>query len=705
MKSGITISKTPFKVNVLNPYFNLLKHHITSIWFHLFYFTYRNKFFYPTYNLISSRVSELQLTYMDTVWDKLVPLNLRKEKSLKVKQNISSFKRLDLNLTKFTKNKIINLILRPRNFFITSYMQSRLPLKYLNSYYSFLYTRLGFNKRNYLQRFFHWYNLFIQTASTAPYFSVSRIKLKHLRRGKIRTLKKSQYNYKTTVYSPYTSSIYKFSNSSFIYPIKTLKIKLNYYTKLLSTKSKLLYASTKVNTKRRSKYLIRLRALNFKEFNSPLNTKSLVYTGVKYSSPLLRWYKKEFWIKNFFIKTPINYVNYTQLNSPYKSRFIVQKGIVYSTKGLVLTESLSYNSSLQILTKSIKSFIWRNSGINIISQVLQKNRYPHKLKSQFKKKLFSFIYPGQSKRNVLVRRKKQVLTRLLSKSTNLVSSLDKFSYKLFYQLFTVNQFTVKKGQMFQKGHNQQTLTYSDNLRNVYYPFDYNTKGIDVGDLYIHSEVRIPRVRFKPGYQRIWREVRSALKVSLNVKFQYQQQLTKYLVKFYHLSSQYLLTYSESTLDKIIVYSQLLPDVSTTELFSSYGFIYLNGRVNTTINTVLIKNDFLQLVVSLWYYMITRWFLNWTNLRIRKFKRLVYRKNKPLQYRIMKNKKQQSYYTPNWIYQTRYDNTDVKPYLEVDFFTLSTFILTDTYIQYYHKVDDMPDLRNSTYILYNWKYIT
>ena len=56
--------------------------------------------------------------------------------------------------------------------------------------------------------------------------------------------------------------------------------------------------------------------------------------------------------------------------------------------------------------------------------------------------------------------------------------------------------------MFQKGYNQQTLTYNDNLRNVYYPFDYNTKGIDVGDLYIHSEVRIPRVRFKPGYQRI-----------------------------------------------------------------------------------------------------------------------------------------------------------------------------------------------------------
>ena len=134
--------------------------------------------------------------------------------------------------------------------------------------------------------------------------------------------------------------------------------------------------------------------------------------------------------------------------------------------------------------------------------MLRKNVYPHKLKSQFKKKLFSFIYPGQSKKNVLIRRKKQVLTRLLSKSTKLVASLDKFSYRLFYQLFTVDQFLLKKKHMLQKEPNQQILTYSDNLRNVYYPFDYNTKGIDVSDLYIHSEVRIPRIRFKPGYQRI-----------------------------------------------------------------------------------------------------------------------------------------------------------------------------------------------------------
>ena len=363
------------------------------------------------------------------------------------------------------------------------------------------------------------------------------------------------------------------------------------------------------------------------------------------------------------------------------------------------------NESLIFKAQAFKSFILRNNGLYIISKLSWHNEFPVKLKSQFKKKLFSFIYPGQSKKNVLLRRKKQVLTRLLSNSFRLINSVDRFSYQLYYQLFKVNQYTNEKHKVFNNNKNSNTLSYSMNLRNIYYNFDYQTKGVDVSDLYIHSEVRIPRVRFKPGYQRIWRQVRTALKVSLNVKFQYQQQLTKYLVKFYHLSSKYLLSYSESTLDKIVVYSHLLPDMSTTQLFSTNGFLYLNGKVTNSLSTVVIKNDLVQLVVSLWYYSITRWFLNWTNDRVRKFKRLVYRKNKPLQYKVMKNKKQQSYYTPNWIYQTRYDNTDVKPYLEVDFFTLSVFVLTDTYIQYYHKVDDMPDLRNSTYMLYNWKYIT
>lgn len=645
---------------------------------------------------------------MGNMWEKLVPLNHRKEKVSRLTSNIHKLKSINFSKAKFTKNQLLTLVLKPRNFFLTSYVPYRLTSKYLSSYYTFLNTRVGFNKRNYMQRFAHWciFSLKTPVLQSIPY--TSNKKLKHLRRTKIRVLKRSQISLQNPNYTTpllpkvITETPTLFNQTKLTYPYTT------------PTSDKFLkepkVVCKRLKVRKRYKKLVKAKILrkNTTFTHTPSFEKLSSLVVKHYNNRTLRFYKKVFWFKKYSLSNLYTHSIMTKCisvgyNKPLRYKLL--QPWLYNLKYFLPLSSLDLDSPLQISTKSIKSFILRNKGFNVISQVLRKNIFPHKLKSQFKKKLFSFIYPGQSKKNVLMRRKKQVLTRLLSKSTQLISSLDKFSYRLFYQLFVSDQFMFKKNQILQKSINQSILTYNNNLRNVYYTFDYNTKGIDVGDLYINSEVRIPRVRFKPGYQRIWRQVRSALKVSLNVKFQYQQQLTKYLTKFYHLSSQYLLSYSESTLDKIVVYSQLLPDVSTTELFSSHGFIYVNGRVTTTVNTILIKNDFLQLVVSLWYYILTRWFLNWTNIRIRKFKRLVYRKNKPLQYKIMKNKKQQSYYTPNWIYQTRYDNTDVKPYLEVDFFTLSTFILTDTYIQYYHKVDDMPDLRNSTYILYNWKYIT
>tara|TARA_B100000795_G_scaffold112772_1_gene83602 strand:+ start:3375 stop:3686 length:312 start_codon:yes stop_codon:yes gene_type:complete len=103
---------------------------------------------------------------------------------------------------------------------------------------------------------------------------------------------------------------------------------------------------------------------------------------------------------------------------------------------------------------------------------------------------------------VLIRRKKQVLARLLSRSFKIITSIDNFSYRLFHQLFSIEPFTQKKNSLLNYHTSHTSLTYGLNTRNVHYAFDFNTKGFDLGDLYINSEVRIPRVRFKPGYQRI-----------------------------------------------------------------------------------------------------------------------------------------------------------------------------------------------------------
>ena len=72
---------------------------------------------------------------------------------------------------------------------------------------------------------------------------------------------------------------------------------------------------------------------------------------------------------------------------------------------------------------------------------------------------------------------------------------------------------------------------------------------------------------------------------------------------------------------------------------------------------------------------------------------------------MKLKKQRSYYTPNWIYLARYDISDVKPYIEVDYFTLSAIVLYEPFQTYYFSPDEAPDFRPTIYRMYNWKYIT
>jgi len=213
------------------------------------------------------------------------------------------------------------------------------------------------------------------------------------------------------------------------------------------------------------------------------------------------------------------------------------------------------------------------------------------------------------------------------------------------------------------------------------------------------------VRFKPGYQRLWRQARQALQASLHVNFQYQKRLTKYITRYYTQVNRYLFAASESSASNIILYSLLVPNYKTILSFQTKNFFYINGQVLHNVKQLVAPNDIIQIIVSLWYYIMFRWLHNWTLTRIKKFKRLVYRKGLASKYQLMKTKKRVSRYTPLWIFNTRYDNVDIKPYLEVDYLTLSVFLLHDPYLLVYYSPDNLPDMKLSIYRMYNWKYIT
>jgi hypothetical protein len=219
------------------------------------------------------------------------------------------------------------------------------------------------------------------------------------------------------------------------------------------------------------------------------------------------------------------------------------------------------------------------------------------------------------------------------------------------------------------------------------------------------EVRLQRVKFKPGYQRLWRDARTALKDLMGVKFIYQKQLTKLLIRFYRKAANKSFSVDDLSFEKIVVYSQLVPDLNTFNLLYMSNMFFINGKIVKSNTIQCVPNDIIQLIISKWYYIFFRWVVHWTKLRTLKLKRLVYRKGLSSKYRSMKSKKQKSYTIPDWVFTTKYDASDIKPFMEVDFFTLSIVIIYEPYITYYTTPSTLGLPKTQLYRLYNWKYIT
>lgn len=104
------------------------------------------------------------------------------------------------------------------------------------------------------------------------------------------------------------------------------------------------------------------------------------------------------------------------------------------------------------------------------------------------------------------------------------------------------------------------LNYTEQILPILYPKDFNMGGYDWSYTFGNADIRIPRVRFKPGYQRIWRTARTALKDSLGLKFTFQKKLTSFLTRFHKRATHFLISYGETSLIKIAPHTHLVPDL-------------------------------------------------------------------------------------------------------------------------------------------------
>jgi len=361
-----------------------------------------------------------------------------------------------------------------------------------------------------------------------------------------------------------------------------------------------------------------------------------------------------------------------------------------------------FNKGLRLATKTKKAFIMQNVGVFILNNSVFK-KLKLKYKFRFKKLFFSFLFPNQLKKSLMDRKKRIIVSRyFLRRKLKSAKSL-KFSFKIFKKKFRKFYNLQFPNLAYSTNYQTPHYFYSKPKDDILYKTDYLAKGLDYS--FKFDEVFIRRVRFKPGYQRLWRQARTSIKEALSLTFRYQYRLTRYLSKFLKQTTHYMLSASEMSLERAVMYSRLLPDVKTLVIFIDTKRLYLNGKLATILYTNVAQNDLIQLIISNSFYILSRWMLNWSISRVKKFKRLVYKKGLAGKHRLTKTRKQKSRYTPLFIHNTRYDISDIKNYFEVDYMTLSVFVVYEPYFLTYQSINDLSDTRPTIYRLYNWKYIT
>jgi hypothetical protein len=274
-----------------------------------------------------------------------------------------------------------------------------------------------------------------------------------------------------------------------------------------------------------------------------------------------------------------------------------------------ISATLKKRTHPYIRPRTGKNFIFKNFGIFLTSFIFLNQKKPFSYKYLFKKKIFSFLYPNEVRNSLMARKKRITFYQLVYKLKHRSKQKTHYSFASFNKFFINHYKTSLQNtsnisitrELFTKLPLQQDAStlnlpnYTASRDEILYDQNFSHRGVDLS--FKRSEVRIPRVRFRPGYQRMWRSARNALKESMGLRFVYQQQLTRCLVRFYKNSNKYSFSRSEMSANRVIMYSRLLPDNPTVDIFIEQKLIYLNGRLLHTPQSILVSNDIVQLIVS------------------------------------------------------------------------------------------------------------
>jgi hypothetical protein len=203
---------------------------------------------------------------------------------------------------------------------------------------------------------------------------------------------------------------------------------------------------------------------------------------------------------------------------------------------------------------------------------------------------------------------------------------------------------------------------------------------------------------------MWRYERNVFKETFKLTHRYQYRLTPKIQLMYYPTRYTILKSSkfQLKLSYTLVLSRLASDQWTSDFLIDNKYVYLNGNLVTNGFTMIFPNDFLQLIISLRFYILHRWLHMLAFQRFNSWLRRYYKT-----YRIKKQLFKDFTFRslPDSVLNLQNSFHDVPKTIEVDYFTLSSFVLYSS--KEYNLTHPLPINVFRLYVInmYNWKYLT
>jgi hypothetical protein len=160
-----------------------------------------------------------------------------------------------------------------------------------------------------------------------------------------------------------------------------------------------------------------------------------------------------------------------------------------------------------IKSRGLKHYILRSPGFFLVGRVF---KALIQFTPRFNKKIYSFLFPNEVKNKLLRKKKKIKYQSAVFKLRNKLKHNKFFSHKAInrnYKNFLLTQTDLKISKLAYNYSSAAGSTfpdfkvgYKDTYENIMDGENFYTKGLSTS--FKRMEVHIPRIRFKPGYQRI-----------------------------------------------------------------------------------------------------------------------------------------------------------------------------------------------------------